>query len=100
MSEYRRISRKLKGKVSLSCVTPADMYGLDTVALKSGKRQENREIPRKWRGKGGEEDRERDGKTASRELWKERDLNSKRYDLETVDKQHSETNMKRAVVAR
>ena len=28
-------------------------------------------MPRKWRVKGGEEDRECDGRTALREIWKE-----------------------------
>ena len=28
-------------------------------------------MPRKWRGKGGEEDRECDGRTGFREIWKE-----------------------------
>ena len=30
----RKISKKLKGKVLRTCVTPGCMYGLETVALK------------------------------------------------------------------
>ena len=34
-----------------------------------------KQMPRKWKGKGGEEDRECDGRTALREIWKEREEN-------------------------
>ena len=35
---------------------------------------------RKWRGKGGEEDREGDGRTALREIWEEWEENGEQQE--------------------
>ena len=34
------------------------------------KRWQREKMPRKWKGKGGDEDQESDGRTALRETWK------------------------------
>ena len=60
----RKISKKLKGKVLRTCVTPACLYGLETVALTEQQQQklqvcENNWVRRITRTEGGQKKDER-----------------------------------------
>ena len=104
--------KQLKGNVLSSCVTPAYIYSLETMALREKQQEkvqvgnnnwirrivgvkradkrrmdklrvevgwkewemknwQREQMLRKWRGNGGEEDRNCDGRTALRRIWKE-----------------------------
>ena len=55
-------------------------------------------MPRKGRGKGGEEDRDSDGKTALREIWKDWEENGEQqqgYELESIGRERSERKVRR-----
>ena len=57
------------------------------------KNWQREQMPRKWRGKGGEEHRNCDGMTALRDTWKEWEKNGEKMqqkELETADRERND----------
>ena len=80
----RRISNRLKGKVMSTCVTPACLYGMETLALTELQQQRLQVCENNWVRKNSKSNESRQAKNGG---VKGRDRSAEELDRETGQEQ-------------